>query len=152
MKELTVTPAEIARFDLELPIRASAETVWSLMTDRINDWWMPDFRALGEGSTVTLSATTGGGLVEALPDGLALEWYRVQMVIPGEAIYLVGYMAPDWGGPTISMLKLAIKPDDDGCILAISDALTGNVTAKSAASAKSGWQTLFGNLKAFAEA
>jgi hypothetical protein len=122
------------------------------MVDQIDAWWMSDFRALGEGSKVTLSAETGGQLLETSPDGSSLEWYRVQMVTPGKVLYLVGYMAPDWGGPTTTMLKIALEERDNGCALVISDALSGNVTEGSSNSAESGWKMLFGEgLKAFAE-
>lgn len=142
----------IVKYQFELPIKRSASDIWSIMIDRIDDWWMSDFRALGEGSNVTLTALVGGQLIETGADGSALEWYRVQMVSPGKALYLVGYMAPDWGGPTTSMLKLSVEDRDQGSVLNVSDALMGNVTEKSASSAEGGWKMLFGDgLKAFAE-
>ncbi|MEP2736037.1 MAG: hypothetical protein ABJP34_07035 [Erythrobacter sp.] len=143
---------KIVKYQFELPIKRNASDIWSIMTDRIDEWWMSDFRALGEGSNVTLSALVGGQLIETGADGSALEWYRVQMVTPGKALYLVGYMAPDWGGPTTSMLKLSVEDHDQGSVLNVADALIGNVTEKSASSAKGGWKMLFGDgLKAFAE-
>ena len=91
-------------------------------------------------------------MVETGADGGSLEWYRVQMVSPGQAIYLTGDLAPDWGGPTISMLKLAVEERGSGGALIVSDALLGNVTEASAQSAETGWKSLFGDgLKAFAE-
>lgn len=143
---------KIVKYQFELPINRSASDIWSIMINRIDDWWMSDFRALGEGSIVTLNAVVGGQLIETGADGSALEWYRVQMVSPGKALYLVGYMAPDWGGPTTSMLKLSVEDRDQASVLNVSDALMGNVTEKTASSAKDGWKMLFGDgLKAFAE-
>ena len=147
-----LTDAKIIKYQFEVPIRRSAADIWRLMVDDIDAWWMEDFRALGEGSKVTLDATTGGQLLESTVNDGSLEWYRAQMVIPGKLIYLVGYMAPDWGGPTTSMLKLAIEDRDDGGALIVSDALLGNVTEASAQSAEGGWKMLFGEgLKGFAE-
>ena len=31
--------------------------------------------------------------------GGSLRWFSVHMCKPGEALYLIGYLAPDWGGP-----------------------------------------------------
>ena len=147
-----LTNAKIIKYQFEVPIQRSASDIWSLMVDQIDHWWMNDFRALGEGSKVTLNAETGGQLIESAEDGSALEWYRVQMVSPGKSLYLVGYMAPDWGGPTTSMLKLAVEDRGEGGALIVSDALLGNVTERSASSAEGGWKMLFGDgLKGFAE-
>lgn len=147
-----LTDATVMKYQFEVPIKRSASDIWSLMIDQIDDWWMNDFRALGAGSEVSLSAETGGQLIETGADGSSLEWYRVQMVTPGKVLYLVGYMAPDWGGPTTSMLKLAVEDRDEGGALVVSDALLGNVTESSANSAEGGWKMLFGDgLKAFCE-
>ncbi len=147
-----VTDSKIVKYQFEVPIQRSASDIWSLMIDQIDDWWMSDFRALGEGSKVSLSAETGGQLIEIGADGSSLEWYRVQMVSPGKLLYLVGHMAPDWGGPTTSMLKLAVEDRDEGGALIVSDALFGNVTESSAGSAEGGWKTLFGDgLKGYCE-
>ncbi len=135
--------ARIYKYSFDVPIKCPIGKLWSLMTDEINSWWMNDFRVLGKSSTVSLEAKTGGLLVEQNEDGETLEWYRVQMCQPEKALYLNGYMAPDWGGPTISMLKLALEAQQDTSILTVSDALMGNVTEKSGASLESGWQTLF---------
>jgi len=146
------TEAKIIKYQFEIPIMRSAADIWSIMIEQIDDWWMSDFRALGEGSKVSLDAGVGGQLIETGADGSALEWYRVQMVSPGTSLYLVGYMAPDWGGPTTSMLKLSVEDRDEGGALIVSDALLGNVTESSASSAEGGWKMLFGDgLKAFAE-
>lgn len=147
-----VTDAKIIKYNFEIPIKCSVADIWNAMVNETDTWWMHDFRALGEDSKVTLKAETGGQLIESTADGSSLEWYRVQMVLPGKSLYLVGYMAPDWGGPTTSMLKLAVEEHDDGGKLIVSDALLGNVTEASAQSAEGGWKMLFGEgFKKFAE-
>ncbi|WP_209348054.1 hypothetical protein [Pontixanthobacter sp. CEM42] len=146
------TDAKIVKYQFEVPIKRSPADIWDLMINHIDAWWMEDFRALGEGSTVTLGAEAGGQLVETGSDGSVLEWYRVQMITPGKSLYLVGYLAPDWGGPTTSMLKLAVEERDDGGVLSVSDALHGNVTESSAGAAEGGWKMLFNDgLKGLAE-
>jgi len=113
---------------------------------------MQEFRTFGEDSRVTLNAEAGGQLIERASDGRSLEWYRVQMVSPGTALYLGGHVASDWGGPTTSMLKLEVEDRDDGGVLIVSDSLVGNVTEALVSSAESGWKRLFGHgLKGLAE-
>jgi hypothetical protein len=144
--------AKIIKYQFEVAIKRSAAEIWSLMIDDIDAWWMDDFRVLGEGSKVNLRAEAGGQLIESKADGASIEWYRVQMTSPGKSLYLVGYLAPDWGGPTTSMLKLTVEDRENGGVLIVSDALFGNVTEASAISAESGWRLLFEDgLKRFAE-
>ena len=152
MTELNVTDSKIIKYQFEVNIARVPSDVWSLMTDNIDAWWMNDFRALGEDSKISLSPKTGGLLLEDSPQGGSLEWYKVQMCTPGVALYLIGYMAPDWGGPTISMLKLGVETRERGTALIVSDALMGHVTESSAKSAASGWERLFGRgFKEYAE-
>lgn len=144
--------ANIFKYSFDIVIERSTDQVWNLMFSKINDWWMNDFRALGEDSTVSLEPHTGATLLEKKDNGESLEWYRVQMFVPGNSVYLVGYLAPDWGGPTTSMLKLALRKQGDSTVLTVSDALLGNVSENAAKNAQSGWLDMFTNgLKAFAE-
>ncbi len=80
-------------------------------------------------------------------------WYQVQYCLPQEfKIYLVGYLAPDFGGPATSHLKLVIETTDNGCVLKVTDAQHGSVDAKAADSLRDGWQQLFTDgLKEFVE-
>jgi len=152
MAEIKVTDSKIVKYGFEVEIARPPAELWTVMTENIDVWWMNDFRALGEDSTVSLSPKTGGLLLEETTGGASLEWYRVQMCAPGTALYLVGFMAPDWGGPTLSMLKLSVEARNQGSVLIVSDALTGNVTEASANSAASGWKKLFGDgLKNYAQ-
>ncbi len=152
MSGIQMLESKIFKYEFEMTINNSVKNVWQLLSSGINSWWMNDFRVLGENSTMSLNLQSGGALIEIAENGTTLEWYRVQMCMPGEFIYLVGYMAPDWGGPTVSMLKLALKSQGEGCVLTVSDALLGNVTDSKAINAESGWKLLFeSGLKSYAE-
>lgn len=152
MDVTTMSDSKVAKYEFSVSIRCPVEQLWSILVDEINAWWPNDFRALGEGSTLSLSPAPGGALLETDKNGGSLEWFRVQMTSPPNTLYLVGYLAPDWGGPTVSMLKLALTKSDEGSVLTVSDALMGNVTQKSATSASEGWKQVFGGgLKTYAE-
>lgn len=138
-----IATVERMQFELEVELEASPERAWAALTEEIDDWWLPDFRAAGPRSIVRLEARAGGSLVEEGTDGAALVWYTVQMVQPGKALYLVGHTAPDWGGPSLSMLKLALEVRGSGTVLKISDAIVGNVSADQGASLADGWRKLF---------
>lgn len=139
-----IQPAQVGQFELEVSLDAPPERAWTAMIDEIDQWWLPDFRATGEKSVVRLDARAGGTLLETGPAGEELVWYTVQMVQPGQALYLVGHTAADWGGPSLSMLKLALKPSPDGSTLTISDSILGRVTPSQIQGIGDGWQNLFG--------
>lgn len=148
-----VNDARMFTYKLDITIARPPEDVWSVLTTRINDWWLPDFRVLGQGSAMSLNPSVGGALLEKSADGGFLEWYRVQMCVPGALLFLVGHVAPDWGGPTVSTVSITLKGEGDSTILGVSDGLIGNVTEKSAIEAETGWKSLLDDgLKALAEA
>lgn len=138
----TETQAQVAQYELEIEIKATRNRVWEALTGEIDAWWLPDFRSLGD-SVVTLDPVAGGSLIERCEDGRSLLWYTVQMIVPTESMYLVGHTAPDWGGPTLSMLKLELQDRDGGCALLISDALLGRVSPTQTGSLSDGWRQLF---------
>ena len=139
-------------YDLEIIIDAPRAAVWKALTEETDNWWLADFHMVGEGSVVTLDATAGGHLIEKTEDGASLLWYTVQMCTPGESLHLVGHSAPQWGGPSISMLHLALEDRDDATVLRVQDAIFGRVADTSVSSLKQGWQQLFGDgLKRYVE-
>ena len=143
--------AKIFNIEFDTYISSSANQVWNLLAFGINEWWMQDFRAIPD-STVSLDLRAGGMLMESGTNGQLLEWYKIQMIVPGESVYLIGHLAPDWGGPTISMLKLSLKSKGNGCVLSVSDSLLGNIDDAKATTIDEGWQLLFGtSLKKYSE-
>jgi len=132
------------RYELEIEIEASREAVWEALTEETDAWWLPDFHMVGAGSVVTLDARAGGALVEQREGGGSLLWYTVQMCTPGESLHLVGHVAPEWGGPATTMLKLTLEETNGGTVLRVQDALFGQVSDANARSLEEGWGQLFG--------
>ncbi len=146
MNGMTKNSASCIQYELEIEIAAPREKVWKAMLEETNAWWLPDFHQVAPDSVVTFDPNPGGcGLLEQTTDGSALMWYTVQMHLPAQfKIYLVGHLAPEWGGPSTSSMKLALDETDTGCVLRVTDALHGNVDEKSLHSTQVGWTQLFG--------
>ncbi len=145
----------VRQYELEIEIAAPRERVWEAVANEINAWWPEDFRMLGEGAAVELDVAPGGkGLVETGPDGSTLHWYAVQSYQPAQfTMYMVGNIAPDFGGPTTSNMKLTLEPSPSGCVLKVSDAHHGRANEATLQSLKGGWKQVFGeSLKGFVEA
>ena len=142
-----------AIYEMEIPIEAPRERVWRALTEEINAWWLPDFHMTGEGSVVTFEARAGGQLYERHENGKSLLWCTVTMCDPGVSIQMFGHIAPDWGGPTASMLKFHLEDRDSGTLFRITDALFGHVSDDSVESLQGGWRWLMTDgLKAYVEA
>lgn len=148
------TPSACCQYELQITIAASADVVWRAIFDDTNAWWLPDFHVAGPDSIVTFDSAIGGrGLVEDNAAGDSLLWYSVHMYQPSQrTVYLIGHIAPEWGGPATSSLKLAVESKGDGSVLTICDARHGNVDEKHVQSSADGWQQLFTDgLKKFVE-
>lgn len=145
MPGATKSEASCVQYYLEVRIAADVDTVWDAMLNETAHWWLEDFQMVGADSTVEFDLTPGGrGLVEHRDDGSFLQWYAVQSFLPVEKkIYLIGHMAPDFGGPSTSSLTLSLFETDTGCKLAMTDAHFGNVDQKTVDSLGSGWKQLF---------
>jgi len=141
----TASGAKCVQYELEIEINAPCERVWKAIVEETNLWWLPDFHMVAPDSIVTFDTSPGGrGLVETLENGGGLLWYSVQFCLPDQfMIYLVGHIAPDWGGPSTSNLKLAVEASDSGSVLRVTDAQHGNVDETSIESLSSGWKQLF---------
>lgn len=151
MSALTLETRAVT-YEFEVEIDAPRDAVWSSLTEEVDGWWLPDFHMVGEGSVVAFDARAGGQLVETKEGGGSLLWYTVHMCTPGESVYLVGHVAPDWGGPATSMLKIALSERVGGTRVAIQDSLFGHVSDSNVESLRSGWMQLFGEgLKRYAE-
>ena len=148
-----ISAARLGQYTLEIPIEAPRATVWQALSSEVDAWWPADFRMVGEGSVLSFDAQAGGQLVERKEGGGSLLWYTVQMCTPGESIHLVGHVAPEWGGPTTSMLKIALEEEEEGhTLVQLEDSLFGHVTEETMQSLQEGWTLLLGSgLKTYAE-
>jgi uncharacterized protein YndB with AHSA1/START domain len=149
-----LTTAACCQYELEIAINAPRERVWKAIFEETNFWWLPDFHVADAGSTMTFDPHPGGrGLVEDTADGGGLLWYSVQMFLPEQfKIYLIGHIAPEWGGPTTSSLKLAVEATPTGSVLKVTDARHGHIDEQHLQSYQDGWQQLFTDgLKRFVE-
>lgn len=141
----TKSSAGCITMELEIGIDAPREVVWEAIFKEANAWWLPDFRVSGPDSKVTFDPKPGGrGLIEETTDGGGLQWFQTQMYLPADfKIYVVGHIAPEWGGPTTSNLKLALEETKSGCVLKITDARHGNIDEAQTKSYEDGWRMLF---------
>jgi uncharacterized protein YndB with AHSA1/START domain len=145
-------PSSTAVLKLEFPINASPERVWTTITEETSRWWDKDFVSLKDSECVMLEPRIGGRLYEETSDGRGLVWATVIAISPGKSIDFLGCMTPEWTGPTMTMVKLAIEPAEHGSVLKLTEGLLGNITDETIPSMNEGWTFLFGTkLKGYIE-
>lgn len=132
-------------YELEIAIEAPRQRVWRAIVDETTQWWLPDFHMVDADSTVEFDTRAGGGLVEHHPAGGSLLWYTIQWFRPDQyMMYLVGQLAPDYGGPSTNHMKIALESGgDDSTVLKLTDAHHGHIEDSSVASLHAGWNQLF---------
>ncbi|MDX2220719.1 MAG: hypothetical protein SF172_16995 [Burkholderiales bacterium] len=133
-----------ARFTVALPLPSA--TAWPLLERDIDAWWPAMYRAVASPSRMRFSATLGGRLEELGANGEGVLWYVVQAVTPGQSITLAGHIAPPFGGPALSLLRLTLsdQPDGSSC-LEIHDSIMGRIDP---AMVESGWRDIFAGFAA----
>jgi uncharacterized protein YndB with AHSA1/START domain len=135
--------AATAVVKLEFKINASPERVWKVITEETSRWWDKDFVSLPGSTCVMLEPRLGGRLYEETEDGRGLVWATVIAISEGKSIDFVGYMTPEWSGPTMTMIKLLVEPTEEGAVLKLTEGLLGNVTDEVTQSMHEGWTFLF---------
>jgi uncharacterized protein YndB with AHSA1/START domain len=137
-----VAPAGVVTIDLEIPIRATRERVWSGLTEHPQRWWPADHRVLGPGGRMRLEVRPGGRFYEEDDAGGGLLWYTVLAVEPLASLTLVGHLAPPWGGPATSLLRLELEARGAETLLRVKDSIFGAVDEGFRASTHDGWRSI----------
>lgn len=68
-------------------LACSADHAFAVYTERIGEWWHPEYTADGDTfESVTIEPRVGGRVVERHTDGREVEWGRVEAWEPGEQL------------------------------------------------------------------
>lgn len=150
-QDVGIRQAEMARFELEIPIEAPPEQVWKALVEEASFWWREDFYATPAPHRFVIEPVLGGRVYEDAGEGNGVLWYTVQGIMQGQFINLSGFFFPPFGGPVTELLRLVLEPDGNGgTLFRVQDALVG--AASAAADVQKGWTMLFAELKKHAEA
>jgi hypothetical protein len=130
---------DVTEVRFTLPLAHPPAAAWRRLIAEIDQWWPADFRVL-PGSRMQLDARIGGGLRELGTGDDGVLWYTVQAVHAPQWMVLSGFIAPPWGGPALTLLRLAIEARDGGSELELHDAILGRADA---AAVEAGWRAIF---------
>jgi uncharacterized protein YndB with AHSA1/START domain len=139
---------------LEVVIDAPRERVWKSLVLETDRWWLKDFYATQQPQGIYLEPRPGGRLYELGEGDAGVLWYTVIEVAPPEVLSLSGDLAPPYGGPATSLVRLQLEEiNARQTRLKLRDSLFGVVNRQTEESIEKGWRALFGEgLKPHAEA
>ncbi|MFM9996294.1 MAG: SRPBCC family protein [Phycisphaerales bacterium] len=143
------TPLDAAHASIELTytINAPRDRVWKALVSQTAAWWPASFFTDPRSTGVSIEPGPGGRWVEHWGAGGrhgGVLWYTTLVWNPPHAIEAVGHISPDWGGPTVSMIKLTLEESGGTTTLRLTDALLGRTSDADLKSKRAGWDELFG--------
>lgn len=136
---------------VELWIEAPVDRVWTKMTAEMSEWWPRDFLCT-KAEKIQLELWPGGRLFEETPDGGGIMWGTVYRIDPGSTLEFIGHMTPQFGGPSITMVRMTVEADGDSATkFTMVDSVLGAFAEDTKESLDEGWAYLWGALKAYCE-
>jgi hypothetical protein len=150
-KKLTQPTITSATNRLSLEIARPHPVVWRGFTRDVHLWWPKDFYATESTKRIVFEVKPGGRLYEDAGDGNGLVWYSVIAVDAPNAITLSGFIAPPFGGPATSLLRVAFSAQGKSATsMEVTDSTFGCLGDSS--TTEEGWRMLFeGGFKAWIE-
>jgi hypothetical protein len=136
---------------LTLEIAKPHAAVWKSFTADIHSWWPKDFYATESPKRIVLELKPGGRLYEDAGDGNGLVWYQVIALDAPNSITMAGSIAPPFGGPATSLLRVAFSARGKAATtMEVTDATFGCLG--DTRSTEEGWRMLFeGGFKTWIE-
>jgi uncharacterized protein YndB with AHSA1/START domain len=140
------------QIDLEVGIDAPPSLVWKGIIEQTSRWWPTEFYATAKPKGIVIEPRPGGRMYEDAGDG-GLLWYTVIAIDPPVSMTLAGHLAPPYGGPATSLMRLSLAPAGPSRTrLSVTDSVFGRLGPSSKKTIEAGWRQLFGvALKEFLE-
>jgi hypothetical protein len=134
-----------------LEIARPHPAVWRGFTRDIQAWWPKDFYGSASPKRMVFELKPGGRLYEDAGDGNGLVWYQVIALDAPNSITLSGFIAPPFGGPATSLLRVAFSArGKSATVMDITDSSFGCVGDPKATA--EGWRLIFqGGFQAWIE-
>tara|TARA_R110002096_G_scaffold161007_3_gene327370 strand:- start:20395 stop:20874 length:480 start_codon:yes stop_codon:yes gene_type:complete len=150
---MTNSTAEISTIQMEIDIDASTDKVWQALVSNIGEWWPAEFYTGGDADSrrFTIEATPGGRMFEEWGDGGGTLWGTVIALDPGKKLQIIGYLFPDWGGPTQNYGTWTLDENGGKTRMTFSETGLGRVTEEGLKEKDHGWRFVWETLKAHVE-
>lgn len=149
-KKIVTDTLTSATHRLTLEIAKPQAAVWKAFTRDVHLWWPKDFYATKSPRRMVFEVKPGGRLYEDAGNGNGLVWYQVIALDAPHTITLSGFIAPPFGGPATSLLRIAFSARGKATTeMDVTDSTFGCLEESTTLE---GWRQLFeGGFKAWVE-
>lgn len=130
-------------------IAAPLDTVFTMLTTRIGEWWREPYRLGGDESEIRFDPSPGGALSEHWGDGEFAVWGTVTRYQPNRIVAFAG--ACGMNGGVNGEFSFAVEPDGEGTVLRLVHIASGLIDDSTRTGYDRGWTELFGWLREIAE-
>jgi uncharacterized protein YndB with AHSA1/START domain len=152
MAKKDVMDAAAIQVAVEFRVAKPRAAVWKSIVEEISFWWPADFCAAKNHRRMVLEPYPGGRLYEEGEGGGGVLWYTVIAIEPLESLNLAGFIAPPFGGPATSLLRITLEEaSNSATTVKILDSVFGRVDEGTSQSVKDGWTAIFSSMKSFAD-
>lgn len=128
---------------VEFKLKENRSKIWDYLFNYIHKWWPKEAMSSEDTKMMVLNERIGGYLYEDFGDGEGLIWAEVIGLKRNSMLLLKGYLAPDFGGPAISYLKINLTEEENYCLFRLSDFILGSDVDSTGISIQKGWSMIF---------
>ena len=132
----------------EIAIEAPRQTLWDLLTCRIDDWWTHPYRVQDRDSTMRLELAPHGSLAERWDDEGFATWGQVSQLDPGTTLELTG---PCGMGAVHGVYTFHVQDEDGGVLVTLTHDAFGPIREDVQRTFEDAWQHMLARLKELAE-
>jgi hypothetical protein len=142
----------VAQVNVDVNIKASLDRVWKALIEETSAWWPREFYTSTATKGFLIEPRLGGRVYEDWGNEAGLLWFTVIGINPPNALTLLGYLTPAFGGPAMSMLELNLKSVGETVTLHVTETVSGHAEPKMEATLRNGWIAIFdAGLRAYLE-
>ncbi len=134
----------ITNLNLEIPIKADVNSVWKALTEETGKWWPNEYYTSSKTKNFILEAKLGGLMYEDAGESEGLVWAIVIGINSPSVIQLKGHLSPQFGGPAISFVTIALEEKQNETLLKVEDSVFGYISADLKTRLTNNWQAIFG--------
>ena len=139
---MTDMTTDVTLIELDVLVSAPPNRVWRALVHEVDAWWPADFRVYGAESRMELEPHAGGRLFER-KGASELLWGHVIRLDQERMLQFAGHLAPEFGGPAVTINSVTLVADGDITRLTLKDSVFGRADTKRRESLESGWKYLY---------
>lgn len=147
-REIPVTSLSTVDIHQEHRIAAPPDSVFTILTDRIGEWWTHPYRLHEGESTIRVDRAPGGMVTEHWGGDFA-SWGTITRFEDNSVLEFSGQCG--MRGAVCGLVRFTLTEDETATVLALSHQAFGMIGEETTAGYEEGWQTLLGNLRDIAE-